>query len=409
MDEGVTRAGRLRTELMAGQGPDMFIFDEPHFAGLDTSLEMHTLAASGFVRNFYELIDADPNSNRDEFFTQALQAFEINNGLYMFPVSFGHEFVAVNAGLPQEFLDRFTQKSEITLFEMMEFYLDLMDTYGDEFGHLSFDTGSGITWSPNMLQSLMGGFIDFNARTANLTDPKFVEALEQMYRVYENWEAEGLWAANIFSSDFLQARAREYVFLATRGRLSTFDVFFTPETPIFKHFVPLVDDYGRLLLRSPGWEQIWSGVFITSAGDGELAWELTRHMIYAYTNPVGRAAVWPGSGAPAFWGYQSLATPILRPLFRDHALRSFEYTFETWSGVGLQTFVGFDDDANRAAQFKKAVNRIASFHDRPMSMLSPMIPEHLFEDTFDQFRRGLITAEAAAQRIQNAVFLWLIE
>ena len=400
-ESGMARNERLRTELMAGGGPDMFLFD---------GMEIHSLAASGFVRNFYELIDADPNSNRDEFFTQALYAFEINNGLYMFPVSFGFEYVAVNAGLPQEFIDRFTQKTEITLSQMMEFYLDLMYAHGDEFGDLTFGTGGGITWSGNVLQSIMGGFIDFNTRTANLTDPKFVEALELMRIVYADWDVTSTWGVTINNVDFLRDRAREHAFFAISDGLSSFDAFFTPVTPIFKHHIPLVDDYGRLMLPSPGWGQVWSGIFITTAGDAELAWELTRQLIYAYTNPVGRAAVEPIWGAPATWGNQSFATPILRSLFRDHAMRSFEDTHETFGAPrGLQSFVGFDDDANRAAQFEDAVNRIASFHDRPMSMLSPMVPAHLFEDAFDQFQRGLITAEAAAQRIQNAVFLWLIE
>ncbi|MCL2286549.1 MAG: hypothetical protein FWC32_09340 [Firmicutes bacterium] len=397
----VARNERLRTELMAGGGPDMFLFD---------GMEIHSLAASGFIRNFYELIDADSNSNRDEFFTQALYAFEINNGLYMFPISFGFEYVAINAGLPQEFIDRFTQKSEITLSQMMEFYLDLMYAHGDEFGDLTFGTGGGITWSGNVLQSIMGGFIDFNTRTANLADPKFVEALELMKIVYADWDVTNTWGVTTNTPDFLRDRAREHIFLAMSDGLSSFDAFFTPESPIFKHHIPLVDDYGRLMLPSPGWGQVWSGIFITSVGDAELAWELTRQMIYAYTNPVGRAAVEPIWGGPARWGNQSFATPILRSLFRDHAMRSFVDTYETFGAHGgLQSFVGFDDDANRTRQFEDAVERIASFHDRPMSMLSPMVPTHLFEDAFDQFKRGIITAEAAAQRIQNAVFLWLIE
>jgi len=292
----------------------------------------------------------------------------------------------------------------------MEFYLDLMDAHGDEFGHLTFDTGSGITFSSNVLQTTMGGFVDFNTRTSYLTDPRFAEALELIYRVYANWEVTNTWGTTIGIADFLRDRAQEYVFFAISSGLNNFDAFFTEETPIFTHHIPLVDDYGRFMLTTPGAHgQVWSGICITSVGDGDLAWELIRHIIYAYTNPVGRAAVEPVFGSTNTWGNNSFATPIMRSLFRDHAMQTFENTFDTWSPHGLQTFVGLDDDANRMQQFEAAINRIAAYNEQPMGMLSPNIPFGLIEDHFEQFRLGLINAETAAQRIHNAVSLWLIE
>jgi len=395
------RAVRLQTELMSGQGPDMFILD---------GQDMHAFSASGFLQNIYTLMDADPSTSRDEFFTQALEAFEINNGLYVFPVSFGFEYIAINASLPQEFVNRFAQKSTISLSEMMEFYLDLMEAHGEEFGHLTFDTGTGITWSGSVLQTIMGGFVDFNTRTSNLLDPRFVEALELIDVVYANWDVQNTWGTTIGTADFLRDRAQEYVFFAITNGLNNFDAFFTEETPIFTHHIPLVDDYGRFMLTTPGAHgQVWSGICITAVGDGALAWELTRHMIYAYTNPVGRAAVEPVFGSSNTWGNHSFATPIMRSLFRDHAMQTFENTFDNWSAHGLQTFVGLDDDANRMQQFEAAINRIAAYNEQPMGMLSPNIPTGIFDDHFEQFRLGLINAETAAQRIHNAVSLWLIE
>lgn len=396
------RHTRLNTELMAGQGPDMIIF-ENH--------ELHALAGSGFLRNIYDLMDACPNTSRDEFFTQALQAFEINNGLYMFPVSFGFEYVGINANIPQDFIDRFAQKSTISLMEMMEFYLDFKDAHGEEFSNLDLRTGSNVTFSSYVLQSIMGEFICFNTRTSNLTDPRFVEALELMYKVYADWDAELMWYTTLGIPDFLRTRARESLFYIQSMGKNNFDAFFTARPPIFKHHIPIAGSDGKLMLNHPfpcGSSQIWASILITAAGDGDLAWEFTRHLIHAYTYPIGRAALLPGSRSPANWGNNSLSTPILRSLFEDRTFNVFDHIHKHNAGQ-MQAFENMFTPSLRIPQFEAAVNRIATYNEMPMGMLSPMIPGFLYQDHFEQFRRGLITAKTAAQRIHNSVSLWVIE
>jgi len=396
-----SRATTLRMELMSGQGPDIFLLTNYH--------EIHALVASGFLQDIYTLMDADPNTNRDEFFTQALAAFELNNGLFTLPTSFGFEYVAVNANLPQEFLNRFNQKSTISLTQMMEFYLDLKDTHPEEFGHLTFNTGSGISSSHNVLQTALAAFIDFNARTTDITNPRFIEALELMGRVYANWDLDSSWGLSISEPEFLRDRAEEYVFYAINQGVVSFDAFFTADPPIFKNHIPLVNDRGYLILDTPGEHgQVWSAICVTSVADGALAWEFIREVLYAYVNPVGRAAVEPVFGSANRWGRESLASPIERVHYREHLLRTFEATYDRFYDH-MQTFVGFDDPANRQRQFEAAVDRISSYNQQPMSLLTPMIPQHLFAEHFDQFKRGLISAETAAQRIDNAISLWLIE
>jgi len=394
------RLVRLSTELMAGQGPDMFLFAHH---------DLHVLANSGFLQDFYTLMDICPNTSRDEFFTQPLQAFEVNNSLYLLPVSFGFDYISINANLPQEFIDRFTQKSHINLTEMMAFYLDLMDAHGDEFGDLIFHTGGIITQSHSVLQSAMGSFVDFNNRTANLTDPSFVQTLELMAIVYEDWELDMTWGIDVATPAFLRERAEEYVFFAISSGVANFDAFFTPETPIFHHHIPLTDSSGRLTLNPPGDHgQVWSGLMVTTLADGELAWEFARHLIHAYANPVGMAALEPVFGSRNTWGQNSLATPIERALFRDHAMLTFE---DMWNRhyMNFQNFIGFDDDAERLRQFEAAIDRIAAYNEQPMAMFMPGLPFGLISDHFDQFQRGLITAETAAQRMNNAITLWLLE
>jgi hypothetical protein len=444
-----TRSARFQAELMAGMGADIFMFDP-------FTHNINTLSNSGFLRNIYELIDADPNTSLDEFFTQALKAFEVNNGLYVFPTSFGMNYVGVNASIPQEFLDRFASKSSITLVEMMEFYIDLMDAHGDEFGHLVYTDAGGMTQFDNTLQAILGEFIDFNARTVNLTDPRFIEALELIGEVQARKDPRRIecllwsspwwdfcdecdrslsmrrddcycvcrcpmrwcrtWWAGFTDKFHLPPMAESYLFYGRSQNFSQFNVFFTPVIPRFINHVPLANSEGRLLIDTPGaFRQVWSGISVTTRADGEFAWEFVRHLIYAYANPVSTNPITDAIPNRDDWGIRSLASPIIRSVFRENTMRNFNDAFnnfyedQTFGTYELQDFDDFIIRSSRTRQFEAAIDRIAVYNEQPMAMLWPMIPPRLVQDPLDQFLRGLITAETAAQRMQNSVSLWMIE
>lgn len=64
---------KLTTELLAGNVPDI----------IDLSgLPYEQLAAKGLLADLYELIDADSELNRDDFFPNVLKALEVDGGLY---------------------------------------------------------------------------------------------------------------------------------------------------------------------------------------------------------------------------------------------------------------------------------------------------------------------------------------
>ena len=261
-----------------------------------------------------------------------------------------------------------------------------------------------------MMQSIIGGFVDFNTRTSNLTDPRFVAALERKSRITD-WHQQSMpvWTSTYLTRDLMQELARDVVFYVQNISMNVFYAFVDTYEPFFAHHIPITDENGRLLIYNSNMRgQVWADVLITSGSNAELAWEFTRHLIYAYANPIERALLCPEVRGPVVWGNNSLATPIMRSLFESHTRRSFEHIFETWV-PGMQTFIGLDDPVSRARQFDNAINRIAAYNERPMAMLHPMIPERLIEEHFDQFMAGLIDAQTAAQRMHNAVTLWLIE
>lgn len=73
-------AMKLKTELMAGNAPDL----------LDLSdLPYSHLAAKGMLEDLYPYIDADKELSREDFFANILSAYEINGKLYSAVAGFG--------------------------------------------------------------------------------------------------------------------------------------------------------------------------------------------------------------------------------------------------------------------------------------------------------------------------------
>lgn len=409
---GDARIARLQTELMAGQGPDIF--------ALSTYHNLHAFAGSGFLADIYSLMDADPRTNRGDFFTQPLAAHEIAGGLYVFPTSFGFEYVAINAGLPQSVIDRFSALSSATLMQLFEIYLYLMENYGDEYGHLIFATSSTLGEAIQMVELTAAGFIDFNNRTASLTDPQFVAFLETLARVADGRQLVERWnVGGISETSWLRQQAKVSVFLMESGQATTFNAYFTPVNPIFAHYIPHVDEKGQLLLTDIRHRLLSYGAFcVTAAGDSALAWEFLQYVAPAFSQPVGSANICPVFGAESIWGDNFLASPIHRDMFEAHTRRTIDWVFRM-SGIiesryslfnfTPQEFIGLDDPAERERQVQAVLSRMEERNDRPMRMMSPMLPRELIEDDFELFMLGVITPQDFAQRMQNSITLWLIE
>ena len=406
---------RFQTGLMAGVAQDIFMFDPFLHC-------FHALINSGFLQDIYPLIDACPTTGRDSFYANALDAFAINGGLYILPTSFGINYVGVNVNLPEEFLSRFTQKYTVTLREMIEFYLDLKHYHGNEFGHFKIIAGCGhMTHHNRVLQTFFNDYVDFNTRTADLMNPGFMELLEllgrlgpQQFPYTLNW---------LIGGEDLQEWEQSFIFHTVGRGLGPFTALFEPVAPSFIHYIPLVDEQGRLLIDTPGEQgQVWSGICISTRADGALAWEFTTHLIYAFANPIPPHSI-SNYVAGYHFGVQSLASSILRSTFRESTMLNLANGFDEWGrrawrrGINygpvvsrhFPLFVGFDRRVTREEQFEAAINRIAAYNEYPMAMIRSMIPHRLFGDHLDQFLRGKINAETAAQRMQNAISLWLIE
>jgi len=399
--ERFERIERLRVQLMAGQGPDIFFLD-------GHGDYIRPWVKSGFLADINKLIYTCTRITRDDFFTEVLSAFEIENGLYMLPVSFGFYYVGVNRFIPQYFSERFTSYSVISILQMMEFYLDLKKAYGGEFGHLT----PGVTWSlgtyGGIIQTVIGDFIDFNNSISNLLDYRFISFLNKMPQIFDGRESiSAEWFAFTPTTEFMRNRAQSDLFEMSDFRLTPANAFFSRNAPRFIHYIPLVDNQGKLLIDVAG-SNVWDVLFINAGGEVELAWEFITYVLQAYNAAVDMARIEPIFGTRNPWANQSFASPILRNNF-DSPIRATIAYLPAASPPGYMDFIAFDDNELRERETEATVNRIAELNELPMTLLQPMIPMRLFEESLENFMRGFITAETAAQQMHNAVSLWLIE
>jgi len=410
------RNQRLSIQMMAGDAPDIIIVNRQ---------SVRPMAEQGFLVNFYDLIDQDPYLSRDDFFTQALSAFEIDGGLYMLPASFGFEYIGINAQLPQHIIDEFIQKSFVTIDGMMDLYLRLMATYAYEFGHLvlgipsiwnasrSFQSGVEGLLSPFAMEStilfeaILGNYIDFDTRTADFANPLFASSLESAKGIFErdfinptgqfvtrmlNWRS-----GFVLNNDRgMSTWANEYVFSVKGSALNPIHAFITPVTPQFIHYIPLADNQGRLLISpSPindggSWSTVSAKLCITAGADIDLAWEFVQHMLEVYSTNR----------------HDSLATPILRKHFENQLRISVDRAL---GHSQRPNFVGRGDFEQHRLIRDYTTRRISAYNEMPMALLTTEIPRGLYEENLDLFLRGIMPIEDFIQQLHNSVTLWLIE
>jgi len=412
------RNQRLSLQMMAGDMPDIILFHGQN---------KRAMAERGFLVNFYDLIDQDSYLSRDDFFTQALSAFEISGGLYTLPVSFGFQHVRIHPHLPQHFIDEFTQKSFITVDEMMDLYLRLMAGYGDDFGN--FSLGIPTSWNENFFQrtfddyavtpfavessiifeSIAVNYVDFNASTADFTNPGFVSSMAALQQIFARdivpRSYGGTRVANPLLSGIgaqgrgdISDRFSDWVFIVGPPDMRATQL----TAPIWRfmlyyydHDIPLVDNQGRLLISpypiieggSLSHGGVWASIGITASADRDVAWEFVKHLLSAY----GRQST------------NIRATPILREYFGEHTLYNINLSLERSRTDGY-TFA--ESDEKIGAYF---VERMAIYNEMPMALLSTMMPTGLYEENLDLFLREVISTEDFIHRLQNSVALWLIE
>ena len=278
-----------------------------------------------------------------------------------------------------------------------------------EFGHLF--NSDHIGFIGDAVNSVASSFIDFDTRTASFTNPEFIGFLEDMRAVFdERWADERTRTLNVIpfkDASMLTQASREFLFLHESVNLMPINALFTPVNPIFAHHIPISDEDGRILLRMDDDQFVWATLYFPTAGNSELAWEFTQHIITAFVSPRGLAANRPQGGTRGFGNY-SFSVPIRRSSVNGHLTRVFHNALSP-QRVNHQQFVNLPGNRDKAIADARA--RLESYFDEHMTIplqFPDSIRSQNSQDAYN-FLNGIITAQAAAQNIQNRVALWLIE
>ena len=439
-EDELSQLTRLDTMLMAGQGYDIFfpVVDHRH---------IRDYAQSGFIADIYPLIENCPNTDINDFFANALRAWEINDGLYVFPWDFNFSHAFINSDLPQALLDRFARYKSVTVAQLVDIYSDLLHHYGDDFGHFNFSHGSTLHHPSRIIVSYMNNFIDFGNRTVTLTDEAFVafltnftttfggQQLEGQDRQYwTNWwtfHATGGWpvlhhnahslrliarGANSFTwgtgwhaqwrwDEALAVTMPAHAFMVESREFYSAAAFMHENVfkPYFEQGIPLVNERGELLIADN--TEYPAGISISSAANGAVAWDFSRHLINAFNRREAHSTY--------MLFYQgSLAVPIVRDLFSFRLSNSLANAYDRYMTSRMFPSIGTSDLSPGREWIEESIEsmlpHIAALAEQPMALSQPPIPDFLYIDNLELLLRGLITPQDFAQRTQNAVSLWLI-
>jgi len=379
---------RMNVMMMAGDSYDLF-----YFSPVDRSIWRHS--QSGFLANIYTLMDESPNTNREDFFTNVLDAFAIDGNLYAFPLSFGFYHIAINSTLPQEFINRFAEKETVSRSELMHMYLDLQHLHGNGYSHLLL-ADPFVEFSPqSMLPRAVSDFVDFYNKTANLIDNRFADFFTAIRHVqdFQGFRRDGSRIVRFNFPDSYRRiqNAKQYMFISDSIGDHLLYSFFQQQSPLFLHHTPLATDDGRLLLNPD--MDLFPVFSIPIGGQQALAWEFLQHLIRPMVVQI--------------YGFRdrvNFQIPIKRSYFHSN----FSVAFKNLTDVISDYFEGMGNAADRETIIQNAKDKLAALSELPMATV-PLVPFDLLEDDFNQMLYGLITPEVSAQCMNNRVALWLIE
>lgn len=403
-DEREQQEPRLRTMLMAGEAYDLIFWD---------TIPLWLHSGSGLLLDFYEVIDQDPFTEREDFFTHVLETWEVDGGLYIFPAAFRLEYVGINANLPTSIIEQFARYSSINEIDLFKIYTDLYLEYGTD---LFIMNTFWETFPRNSIRPVLGNFIDFEARSSSLNDGRFAEYLDNVRQAIDLMGSPSPASEVRFSEAFINTRSRaieqaeHFVFVHERNYLNPLMALIDPPEAFFVNFIPLADIYGRPRIEQhPFAEATWANLCISAGGDGLLAWEFVQHLltVMLQTTVYDRITIGYGNTITPFFGDGSISIPIRREDFRPHMENVLNRAFR--EDGRARTFMGIpNSSAERVDIYEDAIARKQAFIEMPVAMM-PFMPFELFEDHLDAFLLGSISSQEAANEIHNRIALWLIE
>ncbi|MCL2287395.1 MAG: hypothetical protein FWC32_13660 [Firmicutes bacterium] len=348
-----------------GQGADVFFAtpEHPLLAFID----------GGFLADINELIDT--YSNRDYFFANVLEAFEIDGKLFTFPLNFAFDYVGINATLPTEFIERFAQYDTITLNRLAILYNELQQAY-PELSHLAFGLGGRLQEGIN---DWINQSINWSARNVTtIASPLLANLRNAFYdNARHNTAAEVGFGGNPVRADVLELFQERYVFSFTIAAQDAFNALMDFSSPPYLHHIPIAGENGGLRIGR------YDLVSVNAAADSTLAFAYLQHLVAAWVDSL--------------LGEYSLNTPVKRELFMAHSERGFLRAMYVPESLRAQGTI------------RNAISRLEHYLEMPITVPATLflLSPNLQADVMDDAMNRDMTQQQAAQEIRSRISYWL--
>ena len=377
---------RKELRMMAGQPYDVFLVDK----------HLHNVwryAQNGFLADVYALIDESPNAVRDDFFTNALDAFTIGGNLYTFPLNFRVDLVGINANAPQKIIDEFSMKTTVTIPELMAMYMACT-------AHHMYIFCTLLIPQRDFFPRLTSYFVDLSGLTSNVNQNSFIDVLSMFQKIQLRNGFVGhtlRWTITNSLSFIHIEKSQSSMFTSHSYRMYPLLAFFEPHLPSFVNVVPVTNAIGELNIRTR------YNFAITNTSQAPLAWEFLNQLINPLLSLYGNVG-----SCTTLWNPSLL--PIKRKYAEQHVsstLGLIEFRFLQREGRHEDVLI-IPDTETRAEIYKTITETFLTWAEMPMAPV-PMATFNFLQDDIDQLLHGILTPQEAAQRMHNRVVLWLIE
>ena len=361
----------LGVALMAGTAPDLIIsFD---------MLDYLNPGANVLFADWLPIMRSDPVFDDNDWNMNILNGFAPDGRLTAFPMSVFYTYVAANAAVPG-LADDLSGLDAVFITDVMEMYDRFYS--GDMHMMAGFDVLFAVEASMQNFFGLEEGRVDFN-------NPDFIELINSARRLTSPGQIFGnRWPGRLGSMEDEMNMSHRYMFAVSNNfYFQHFGVF--EGEAYFTGPVPIADAGGQIIAQPQHY-------FLLNAASEQvqhaMAWEFVKFLM----NPIN-------------WGdhmWMTLSHPTHNALLRHQADAVLPISASSLFAPNWRIING-DPEAFSDTMLRQmdAIGRMPMTDSR----YAPNIVMDAVREILEQFHHGHITAEAAANDLQNRITLMLME
>lgn len=337
-----------------------------------------SFARKGLYADLNELINNDPDIDREDYFVNVLRAYEVEGKLCAMPVSFTINTLVGKTSL-------WGDKSGITIEELMR----KMETYPNDV--VPVDKMSKEDWMRTVLYGAMDMFVDWETGECFFDSEEFISILEMANRFPEKSDYEG----EVVSSPKEIVNGKVLLSESSLDAIANYQM----EKNIWGEEItavgyPGVGGNGALIQNAGSLCAI-----LDQSDNKEGAWEFVKYMIsedyqknyIKWNNPIHKAA---------FEEQMEKATEA------DYYINEKGEKTETpkmtynWDDFQVSVYAASDEEVTEYRNILEGATTLASYEEDIMAMI--------YEET-EPFFKGQKTAQDVANIIQGRVKIYVNE